>query len=113
METQQIINLQTENQKIETSLPVMEAFYTIQGEGFHQGKAAYFIRLAGCGVGCTWCDVKESWEGNKYPVHFVDQIVASACEYPARLAVVTGGEPLMHNLDALTGALHDAGFAAH
>ena len=61
-----------------TLLPVMEAFYTIQGEGFHQGKAAYFIRLAGCDVGCVWCDVKESWDRNLYPEHSVEDILSNA-----------------------------------
>jgi 7-carboxy-7-deazaguanine synthase len=88
----------------------MEAFYTIQGEGFYQGKAAYFIRLGGCEVGCHWCDVKESWDVNAHPRVAIQQIVAEAARYPGRLAVVTGGEPLMHNLDELTLALHDAGF---
>lgn len=93
-----------------TQLPVMEAFYTIQGEGFHQGRAAYFIRLGGCDVGCVWCDVKESWDAQQHPLLSIDEIVSAASAYPGRLAVVTGGEPFMHNLDALTQALHDAGF---
>ncbi|NCI47272.1 7-carboxy-7-deazaguanine synthase QueE [Sediminibacterium sp. WSJ-3] len=88
----------------------MEAFYTLQGEGFHQGRAAYFIRLGGCDVGCFWCDVKESWDAALHPPLSVDAIVAAAAGYPGRLAVVTGGEPLLHNLDALTHALHEAGF---
>jgi organic radical activating enzyme len=91
-------------------LPVMEAFYTIQGEGFHQGRAAYFIRLGGCDVGCFWCDVKESWDESKHPQISISQIVEEAKAYPGRLAVITGGEPLLHNLDALTEALHAEGF---
>jgi 7-carboxy-7-deazaguanine synthase len=91
-------------------LPVMEAFYTIQGEGFHQGKAAYFIRLGGCDVGCVWCDVKESWDAQQHPLQSIEDMVSAASAYPGRLAVITGGEPFMHNLDALTQALHDAGF---
>src|SRR5258708_27587151 len=75
-------------------LPVMEAFYTIQGEGFHQGKAAYFIRLGGCDVGCVWCDVKESWDAGAHPQLSVEEMVAAASAFPGRLAVVTGGEPL-------------------
>jgi 7-carboxy-7-deazaguanine synthase len=90
--------------------PVMESFYTIQGEGYHQGKAAYFIRLGGCDVGCVWCDVKESWEASKHPLQTIDEIVAGASAWAGRMAVVTGGEPLMHNLDELTNALHAAGF---
>src|SRR6202008_1425704 len=78
-------------------LPVMESFYTIQGEGFHQGRAAYFIRLGGCDVGCFWCDVKESWDASKHPQVSIEKIVGSAKEYPGRLAVITGGEPLMHD----------------
>jgi 7-carboxy-7-deazaguanine synthase len=91
-------------------LPVMEAFYTIQGEGYHQGKAAYFIRLGGCDVGCVWCDVKESWDAEKHPLQTIEDIVSAVSAYPGRLAVITGGEPFMHNLDALTNALHAAGF---
>jgi 7-carboxy-7-deazaguanine synthase len=93
-----------------TSLPVMEAFYTLQGEGFHQGRAAYFIRLGGCDVGCVWCDVKDSWDADKHPKQTVASIVAGALLYPGRLAVVTGGEPLLHQLDELTSALKNAGF---
>lgn len=88
----------------------MEAFYTIQGEGFHQGKAAYFIRLAGCDVGCVWCDVKESWDKEKYPLQSVDEIVSKAKENAARLAVITGGEPTLHKLEVLTSELQKAGF---
>jgi organic radical activating enzyme len=96
--------------KIATQYPVMEMFYTLQGEGYHQGKAAYFIRLAGCDVGCVWCDVKESWDASKHPVFSVDEIVSSALAHPARLAIITGGEPLLYNLDALTTALKKVGF---
>jgi len=88
----------------------MEMFYSLQGEGYHQGKAAYFIRLAGCDVGCVWCDVKESWDASKHPVLTIDEIVNSALSHPARLAIVTGGEPLLYHLDALTTALKKAGF---
>jgi organic radical activating enzyme len=92
------------------SLPVMEAFYTIQGEGFHQGKAAYFIRLGGCDVGCVWCDVKESWDVTKHPLIEIEKLVADALLYPGRLAVITGGEPLMHDCDELTDTLRKSGF---
>jgi 7-carboxy-7-deazaguanine synthase len=94
-------------------LPVMEAFYTIQGEGFHQGKAAYFIRLGGCDVGCFWCDVKESWDADAHPKMAIEDIVAKAKKESADqnvIAVITGGEPLMHDLDELTKQLHLAGF---
>jgi organic radical activating enzyme len=101
----------TENIETTTqALPVMEAFYTLQGEGFHQGRAAYFIRLGGCDVGCHWCDVKESWDINAHPKLSIEQIVEEASQHQGRLAVITGGEPLMHNLDELTNALHNAGF---
>ena len=89
---------------------MMEMFYTLQGEGYHQGKAAYFIRLAGCDVGCVWCDVKDSWDASKHPVLSIEEIVNSALSHPARLAIITGGEPLLYNLDALTTALKKVGF---
>ena len=93
-----------------TELPLMEYFYTLQGEGFHSGKAAYFIRLAGCDVGCVWCDVKESWDAAEHPHHSIQHLVNGALGFPGRLAVVTGGEPLLYNLDALTAELKQAGF---
>ena len=92
-----------------SSYPVMEHFYTIQGEGFHQGRAAYFVRLGGCDVGCVWCDVKESWDGSKFPQLSAKEITAIITQTPAQLVVITGGEPLMHQLDALTAALKEAG----
>jgi 7-carboxy-7-deazaguanine synthase len=88
----------------------MEAFYTIQGEGFYQGHAAYFIRLGGCDVGCHWCDVKESWDADAHERLSVTQIVNDALAYEGRLVVITGGEPCMHNLEPLTTELHNAGF---
>ena len=88
----------------------MESFYTLQGEGNHTGKAAYFIRLAGCDVGCVWCDVKESWDKDLYPEQEVSDIVNRALEYPGRLAVITGGEPTLYNLEELTRSLHAEGF---
>ena len=92
------------------TLPVMEAFYSLQGEGFYQGKAAYFIRLGGCDVGCIWCDVKDSWDASKHPLQTIEQIINSAKGYPSKLVVVTGGEPLMHQLDQLTEQLQAEGF---
>lgn len=91
-------------------LPVMEAFYTIQGEGTFTGHPAYFIRLGGCDVGCVWCDVKESWEAGKWPVQTIEEIVAGALAYPGRLVVITGGEPLMYELGPLTKLLKEKGF---
>jgi len=102
--------IQTAKNIAVTTLPVMEAFYTLQGEGFHQGRAAYFIRLGGCDVGCSWCDVKESWDVSAHPHQSISDIVKEASKHNGRLAVITGGEPLMHNLDQLTSALHEAGF---
>ncbi len=98
---------------ISTQIPVMESFYTVQGEGFHQGKAAYFIRLAGCDVGCHWCDVKKSWDADRHPQHTVEEIARQAAQFPGRLAVITGGEPLMHDLTALCDALHQYDFSVH
>lgn len=94
----------------ENKLPVMEAFYTLQGEGFHAGRAAYFIRLGGCDVGCVWCDVKESWDASIHPQFTIGQIVDEAKQFKGRLAVITGGEPLMYDLNELTKALKEAGF---
>ena len=94
-------------------LPLMESFYTIQGEGYHSGKAAYFIRLAGCDVGCSWCDVKESWDASVHPLVDVREIVTKANESKSKIAVVTGGEPLMYNLDGLTSQLKSSAFQTH
>ena len=95
------------------ALPVMEHFYTLQGEGVFQGKAAYFIRLGGCDVGCVWCDVKESWEANKHPLFAVDDLVQTVKATPTEIVVITGGEPLLHDLGPLTRALHSAGIRVH
>ncbi len=94
-------------------LPLMESFYSIQGEGCHSGKAAYFIRLAGCDVGCSWCDVKESWDEKSYPKTDIDDIIASAKESKSRIAIITGGEPLIYNLKELTHKLKSNGFQTH
>ena len=90
-------------------LPVMEMFYSLQGEGYNMGRAAFFIRLAGCDVGCVWCDVKSSWDEKKHPVISVEEIVRTAINSGTTLVVVTGGEPLMHNLDFLTAELSKNG----
>ena len=94
------------------ALPLMEEFYTIQGEGFHKGSAAYFIRIGGCDVGCHWCDVKESWDSQKHPTTPVDEIVNNAIKY-SNTVVVTGGEPLMWNMDPLTNKLHKKNIQIH
>ena len=91
----------------------MEHFHTIQGEGYHSGKAAYFIRLAGCDVGCVWCDVKESWDAGKHKILETRNLVSAAMESKSRIAVITGGEPLMYDLNALTGQLKKNGFNTH
>lgn len=119
-----------------TTLPVMESFYTLQGEGFHKGRAAYFIRLGGCDVGCVWCDVKESWDADAHPKFSVEEIIdklkleveeekskvksqkqkqettnkKQETRNQKPLVVITGGEPLMHNLDELTQQLQALGF---
>ncbi len=91
-------------------LPIMESFYTIQGEGFHSGKAAYFIRVGGCDVGCVWCDVKESWDANEHAKQSVLSLVEEVKATPTEIVVITGGEPLMYNMNPLTEALQSAGF---
>jgi len=106
----QISNLKSQ---ITALLPVMEHFYTLQGEGFHQGRAAYFIRLGGCDVGCVWCDVKESWDADKHPKFDVQRLRFEVAKTPAEIIVITGGEPLMHDLAELTKELHAAGFKTH
>ena len=90
-------------------LPVMEHYYTIQGEGYNAGKAAYFIRLGGCDVGCVWCDVKESWEAGKHALESVEQITQWVLESKATYAVITGGEPLMYDLGELCESLRKSG----
>lgn len=87
-----------------TALPLMEAFYTLQGEGYYKGSAAYFIRIGGCDVGCHWCDVKESWDAAKHPPTQIQEIVEEAYQY-SKTIVITGGEPLMWNMEPLTQAL--------
>lgn len=90
-------------------LPVMEMFYSLQGEGCHTGKPAFFIRIGGCDVGCAWCDVKESWKASLHPLYPVDEIVRELKKTPAKAAVITGGEPYKYNLSVLTNVLHKAG----
>jgi 7-carboxy-7-deazaguanine synthase len=95
------------------SLPLMEDFYTIQGEGFYQGSAAYFIRLGGCEVRCVWCDVKDSWDVDAHAKVEVSQLVDKAKASGSKIVVVTGGEPTMHNLSQLTAELRKAGLRTH
>ena len=93
-------------------LPLMEEFYTIQGEGYHKGTAAYFIRIGGCDVGCHWCDVKESWDANIHPPTDADTIAQNAAKYSDTI-VVTGGEPLMWDMNPLTRKLKALGLQTH
>ena len=106
---------ETEQQQLDEGslLPLMEEFYTIQGEGSHTGTAAYFTRIGGCDVGCHWCDVKESWDANIHPLTKIGFIVSNALLYPARTIVITGGEPLMYNLNPFTLQLKENGFSVH
>jgi len=100
----------------ETSSPalsLMEHFYTLQGEGRYSGQASYFIRLGGCDVGCTWCDVKESWDATKHPQVTLENIVNVVRVSGSPIAVITGGEPLMHNLTGLTEQLKSIGVRTH
>jgi organic radical activating enzyme len=105
--------LTSEKENIVRTLPLMEDFFTIQGEGNYQGHAAYFIRLGGCQVRCVWCDVKDSWELDAHPKVTVSDIVGKAKASGSRIAVVTGGEPSMHDLSAITKELKAAGLRTH
>lgn len=104
----------TENEKVEKGLflPLMEEFYTIQGEGYHSGRAAYFIRIGGCDVGCHWCDVKESWNPALHPATDIHQIADHAAQY-SKTIVITGGEPLTWNMEPLTSLLKQKGLDIH
>lgn len=97
----------------EGTLPIMEHFLTLQGEGAHSGKAAYFIRLAGCDVGCVWCDVKESWEAYEDQLTPIDDLIKVVADQNCRLVVITGGEPLMYDLTELTTKLKAIGCQIH
>jgi 7-carboxy-7-deazaguanine synthase len=105
--------VQVESAILNSELPVMEDFYTIQGEGFYQGNAAYFIRLGGCEVRCVWCDVKDSWDLNAHPKQAITSLVHKAKESGTNIVVITGGEPSMHNLNSLTQSLKVAGLRTH
>lgn len=100
---------QTNSVQISSLLPVMEHFYTIQGEGFNTGKPAYFIRLGGCDVECHWCDVKDSWNAGKHPLRSVEELLVEVKKYNSQNVVITGGEPLMHNLTLLCEYFKQAG----
>ena len=95
------------------ALPVVETFHSIQGEGTWAGTSAYFIRLGGCDVGCPWCDTKQSWNPKRHPLRTIEELVAEARAANPAIVVITGGEPLMHDLSALTGQLKEAGLQTH
>ncbi|MBW6459779.1 MAG: 7-carboxy-7-deazaguanine synthase QueE [Bacteroidales bacterium] len=109
--------MMTEEQKILFDqgklLPLMEDFYTIQGEGHNTGKPAYFIRLGGCDMGCWWCDVKESWDASLHPLTETSLIIERAAKQPAKAVVVTGGEPVLYNLDYLCNELKEKGIKTY
>jgi 7-carboxy-7-deazaguanine synthase len=108
--------MQTTSSITTLSYPVMESFYTLQGEGYHQGRAAWFVRLGGCDVGCVWCDVPESWDASKHPVLGLPAILQPIQASPlgkSGIVVITGGEPLMHDCTPLTQSIQAAGFCTH
>ena len=113
MQLKEEISLSPADLKKEGLLPVMEMFYSIQGEGFHTGTPAFFIRLGGCNVGCHWCDVKESWSAEDHPVKAMDEIIAEVEASGAKTIIVTGGEPLMYDLAELTKKLKRKNFKLH
>jgi len=96
-----------------TSFPIMEYFYSIQGEGVFVGQPSFFIRMGGCDVGCVWCDVKDSWDADKHPKISIDSLLEEAIKYPSRLVIITGGEPAMYDLTELTKSFKKAGFQVH
>lgn len=97
--------MNTDNKKQWSSWPIMEDFYTIQGEGFHSGRAAYFIRTGGCDVGCVWCDVKDSWEANKHPETSIEILLNKVLASATNFVVITGGEPAMYDISELINQL--------
>ncbi|MDG2368118.1 MAG: 7-carboxy-7-deazaguanine synthase QueE [Flavobacteriaceae bacterium] len=105
-------NLDKSDIELGLKLPIMESFFTIQGEGYYSGSAAYFIRVAGCDVGCHWCDVKESWDSNIHPVISINMLVDNAVKH-SKMVVITGGEPLMWNMNPLTKLLKQNGIKVH
>src|SRR3712207_969390 len=109
----QVVQRDYASRAVGMALPVMEHFYTLQGEGYHWGKVAYFIRLGGCNVGCVWCDVKESWGATKRPVGTIKFLISERRKTPWGSFVVPGGDPLLHDLAALTKTLHQDNLKAH
>ena len=113
MKTEELANKVQVIESDNVLYPIMEHFYTIQGEGHHTGKPAYFIRTAGCDVKCWWCDVKDSWDESLHPKQETGQIANAALESRAAIAVITGGEPLLHDLKPLTNSLKKRGLKVH
>jgi organic radical activating enzyme len=113
LEEQKMNELLDQDEMNAVEYPLVEDFYTIQGEGSHSGRPAYFIRTAGCDVNCWWCDVQESWDEDPHPKESVAAIVDRAKASGAEFAVITGGEPLLHDLDPLTFQLKQAGLQVH
>jgi 7-carboxy-7-deazaguanine synthase len=101
------------SESVLSRLPLMESFYTIQGEGVYTGHAAFFLRLGGCDVGCVWCDVKDSWDAEKHPLAVISDMIKPAIDAAAPIVVVTGGEPAMHDLTELTSEIRQQGMRAH
>lgn len=105
-------NINSKNQDYLKSgkvLPVMETFYSVQGEGYMTGRAAWFIRIGGCDIGCKWCDVKESWNAEVHPLIKVDDVLKNISDNPSKTVVITGGEPLLYNLNYLCRKLKNKG----
>ena len=107
------IKITLEKETSSVNYPVMEHFYTLQGEGYYAGQAAYFIRLGGCDIGCVWCDVKESWDASLHPKMDIETMLQQVKAYTGKIVVITGGEPTMHDLQPITSALKNAGLRSH
>lgn len=112
MQHKMLVSEQTDT-FLDTTYPIMEHFHTIQGEGVHTGQSAYFVRTGGCDVKCWWCDVKDSWDENKHPKIAVKDILSSIQKFKPAFVVVTGGEPLLHDLTDLTRGIHSIGLRVH
>jgi organic radical activating enzyme len=107
------VSVQMDTEFLLTTYPIMEYFHTVQGEGVHTGRSAYFIRTGGCDVQCWWCDVKDSWDESKHPRISVSYLLEDIRKYKPAFVVITGGEPLLHDLTALTEGIHSIGLQAH
>lgn len=110
--SQQLEEMDSRHQ-VPATLPIVETFHSVQGEGAWSGASAFFIRLAGCDVGCPWCDTKISWSQKPHPHQSIEDLVTAAAIARPQFVVITGGEPLMHDLTPLTIALKNAGLRIH